>query len=264
MTPLTCTEGQPFGANYNPSYIAGGLKGHTGQDWACGFGTPIHTPYDGYVYKILNKEHPASDGSGFTGVFILVDNGIESFEYLVGHCDPTVVAGTLVQKGDQIGTEANHGEVFAGNIQITLAMQEAGDQRGHHRHEQKRPYMKTTTLNGTGLSIEGGGMCTYQGFYYQVFDYNNGYDGCIDPSAPVFTRDLWWGSEGYDVYVLQRFLASKGYLTVPPTGYYGSYTTSAVSKWQTDNKISPILGYFGVKTRASLSTYFSVTDSTPN
>jgi hypothetical protein len=184
---MQCTEGQPFGGNYNESYAASGLKGHTGQDWGCGFGTPIHTPFAGLVYKVLTKENPSSDGSGFTGVFMLVDNGLESFEWLVGHCDPTVKVGDQVNVGDVIGTEANHGTVFAGNIQITLAMQAAGDQRGHHRHEQKRPYMKTKSLSGVALSIEGGGMYRdADGFYYQVFDYKNGFNGCVDPSLPVF------------------------------------------------------------------------------
>src|ERR1700680_3850971 len=109
-----CTEGQGFGLNYNDSYAASGLKGHTGQDWSCGYGTPIHAPFDGLVYKVLTKEHPSSDGSGFTGVFMIVDDGIELFEFLIGHCDPTVAAGTQVKKGDVIGTEANHGTVFSG------------------------------------------------------------------------------------------------------------------------------------------------------
>lgn len=249
---MVCYEGQPFAANYNPSYEEGGLKGHTGSDWACGFGTPIYSPFDGYVYKILTKENPSSDGSGFTGVFMLVDDGIESFEYLIGHCDPTAQVGTQIKKGDQIATEANHGLVYSGNTQITLAMQTAGDLRGSHRHEQKRPYQKVATLDGVGLSIEGGGMCTYQGFYYQVFDYTNGFNGCVDIDKAVFQRDLWIGAEGYDVYVLQRILASKGFLTVPPTGYYGRYTAAAVSAYQKASGISPILGYFGPKTRSSI------------
>lgn len=256
---MICVEGQKFGENLNGSYVAGGLKGHSGLDFSCGFGSPIISPFDGYVYKVLTPKRPASDG--FTGVFMLVDNGIESFEWLVGHCDPTVAPGMNIKKGDVLGTEANHGTVYSGNIRITLAMQAAGDQRGHHRHDQKRPYMRTKNLTGVSLSIEDG--MYYDGYYYQVWDYYNGYNGCIDPSKPLFTRDLWLGSKGYDVYCLQRFLALRAYFNTEPTGYYGPITLAAVSKFQADHNILPVAGYCGTKTRTLLNTLIPTPSSTP-
>ena len=69
-----CKITQPFGANALTTYAQGGLKGHTGIDNSCGYGTPIYSYYDNeYVYKVLTKENPANDGSGFTGVFTLVE-----------------------------------------------------------------------------------------------------------------------------------------------------------------------------------------------
>src|SRR5215211_1427280 len=105
---MICAEGQGFAENSNGSYIAAGLKGHTGVDVGCGFGTAITAPCDGYAYKVLTKNNPANDGSGFTGVFMLVDDGVECFEWLVGHCDPRVSVGAYIKAGDVIGTEANH------------------------------------------------------------------------------------------------------------------------------------------------------------
>lgn len=248
----TCSEGQPFAANYNPLYSGQGLKGHTGQDWSCGWGSEIKSPVAGLCYKVWTAEN-TPDPAGYTRVDILVDNGIESYEFELGHLNPTIQPGTQVQVGDVIGIEANHGPVYSGNVPITLAMQKAGDQRGNHRHYQKRPFQKITPTSG--MLLTGQDDSTYRdadNLYYQVWNYWNGYDGCIDPTLPVFTRDLWLGSSGYDVYVLQRFLASKGYFTVKPTGYYGTITSASVSAYQKTNGISPILGYFGSKTRGSI------------
>lgn len=133
---------QLFNGNANPSYAGEGLRGHTGEDTANGYGTPIHCPFNMYVYKVLTVDNPSNDGSGFTGVFGIVDNGIESFEYLIGHCNPTVVEGQNIKAGDVIGTEANHGLVYGPNGEVTLAQQKAGSHEGSHRHNQKRPVQK--------------------------------------------------------------------------------------------------------------------------
>src|SRR5581483_404144 len=136
---MTCVQGQGFGQNLNPSYKQTGIAGHPGIDESCGFGTPGHAIYDGPAYKVVT---PANAGpEGFTGVFQLVDDGLECFEWLTGHCDPLVQPGTPVHKGDLFFTEANHGKVYSGNIEITLAMQKAGNKAGAHRHYQKRPVM---------------------------------------------------------------------------------------------------------------------------
>lgn len=133
-----CAIGQGFGGNATATYKEGGLLGHTGIDHSCGFGSEIKSCFDTeYVYKVLTKENPANDGSGFTGVFTIVDNGIETFEFLYGHCNPSVKVGQILTKGTVLGTEANNGEVYQGGVRITLAMQKAGDQRGTHRHDQK-------------------------------------------------------------------------------------------------------------------------------
>ena len=105
-------------------------------------------------------------------------------------------------------------------------MQKNGDQRGHHRHYQKRPLVMTDT--------------------------NNGFNGCVDPTQPVFTRLLTPGMTGYDVYVMQRILVRHGFFTQEPTGYFGPVTTLALMRFQNAVGLSPV-GVAGPQTRVALS-----------
>lgn len=252
---MICYEGQGFGENANPSYQTANLIGHTGQDWGCGFGTPIYSLYDGVAYKVLTKENPANDGSGFTGVFMIVDTGLECFEWLVGHCDPAVTQGQVVKKGDLIGHEANHGTVYAGNIQITLAMQKAGDLRGAHRHYQKRPIQPVFEAPQYGLSGDNDSSGNYKdtnGHFFEVFDYLNGFHGCVDPTLPVFNRFLGIGMSGYDVFVMQRILQKYGLFKGDCTGYFGLITMNGLRYYQASKSLT-MVGFAGPATRAALS-----------
>jgi hypothetical protein len=90
-----------------------------------------------------------------------------------------------VKAGDVIAKEGNHGTVYSGNILITPAMQAAGDHRGSHRHYQKRPVIRTLTPKGQMLATANGPYRDEVGFYYQVYDYDNGFNGCLDWSKPL-------------------------------------------------------------------------------
>jgi hypothetical protein len=68
--------------------------------------------------------------------------------------------------------------------------------------------------------------------------------------AATFTRSLTVGSTGADVTALQTWLNANGYLTVAPTGYFGTMTQAAVAKFQAANGITPAAGYFGPITQA--------------
>lgn len=248
--PITCKLAQTFGANSNPNYAKAGLWGHPGIDEYCGYGTPIHSIYDGIV-TLLWQPYYAADG--FTAVNILVDDGTECFEWQVGHLTPAVQDGQSIHKGDLIGYEANHGPVYSGNRLITIAEQKAGNQEGAHRHYQKRPCMPVMPSSGGQLiSKSNGGQYRDQGgFYYQEFDSNNGYNGCVDPLLPTFNRYLIFGMSGYDVFVLQRILKRKGFLDTEPTGGFYMKTMFALMKYQTSVGISPS-GTVGPLTRAYL------------
>lgn len=190
-----CAIGQVFGGNATATYKAGGVLGHTGIDNYCGYGTNVNAYWGNeYVYKVLTKENPSNDGSGFTGVFTLVDDERGCFEFLYGHCDPTATVGQILPKGGILGTEANNGEVYSGTgtkdadfTRITLAMQKAGDHRGSHRHDQMRTLLKEKTLRLPTLDkpprylfAPDGSLLKKDGFYFHVPDYYNGYNGCVD------------------------------------------------------------------------------------
>src|SRR5258708_2790696 len=256
-TTDTCYETQGFNGNANPYYQSHGLTGHTGIDILCGYGTPIYSDFDGYVYKVLTKENPSNDGTGFTGVFIIVDNGIECFEWLVGHCNPLVQEKTHVTKGQLIGTEANHGIVYSGGEQITYTMQQAGDQRGSHRHVQKRPLIKGSKNRGYILTEHSGMVYKDSNDYSYEYDGTNGVAGCVDPFLPVLGRDMSIGMSGYDVACLQRIFKKEGLADYDATGYFGVKTLASAVFFQKKYNITPALGYIGSKTRLVINhNYF--------
>lgn len=259
LNPDNRVLSQGFGVNprtYAP------LAGHPAVDISNGYGSPIHTAKRGFVYKILSVNQPANDGSGFTGVFMIVDDGFELYELLFGHCDPKVIAGQWVNAGDVIGTEANHGMVWVDGKEITLAMQRAGDKRGSHVHLQKRPVRKAVSISTPALSawntMGGGTYRDEDGHYYPIWDYYNGYNGCVDPTKSVFVRNLQNGMTGYDVFVLQRILTKQGFFTDVPTGYFGPKTQTALGLLQDRIGIQPDAGFFGPKTRQAVVNMFGV------
>jgi hypothetical protein len=70
-------------------------------------------------------------------------------------------------------------------------------------------------------------------------------------SAKVFTRTLRKGDRGADVKTLQTWLTDIGY-GLPSTGYFGSMTQSAVTKFQSANTLRPVSGTVGDRTARAL------------
>lgn len=262
MQKINCYLDQSFGGNATATYKNGGLLGHTGVDNRCGYGSEIKSYFDTeYVYKVLTKENPANDGSGFTGVFTIVDNGIETFEFLYGHCNPSVTVGQILTKGTVIGTEANNGEVYIRQsdgtyLRITLEMQKNGDQRGAHRHDQKRILKKVAPFSNKYkyISAPTGEAYYKDGYWYAIPYYNNGFNGCTNWLLPLFNRNLTVGMSGYDVQCLQNFLKARGFFQAETTDFFGPKTMAAVSAFQKANGISPVLGFFGPATRALVNS----------
>lgn len=246
-----CNVAQRFGENQVSVYQQGGLSGHPGWDIHCGYGSVIVAPFDMYIYSVIDKNSPLLGPEGYTQVGAIVETPLETFEWIIGHCDPVTSPGA-VARGTAIATEANHGPVWDAGVQITRAMQAAGDKRGSHRHYQKRPVVKVTkTMGGTYLNAYG----YYedpQGSFYQVYAPNNGYAGCVDWMAPLFPRSLFVGCTGYDVYLLQKALVKEGFGSFAPTGNFGALTMAAVMKYQNHYGFSPV-GVVGPMTRAQLN-----------
>jgi len=245
---LYCTRGQPFGANFNDSYKP--MLGHPANDESCGYGSDVRPYCGGTVTGTFTPQEPAY--GGYTCVFILCETELELVEHSIGHLSQVHVSiGQEVTKDTVIGKEGNKGLVFSGGIQITQEMQAAGDTRGSHRHVQWRPVIRQKdTSQGRFILNKNGYFKDKDGYAFKVYDWDNGYNGCVDITAPIWTRDLSWTSSGYDVYILQKALKKEGHADFEPTGYFGSKTVLAVAKMQSARGLSPALGYFGAKSRA--------------
>ncbi len=126
-------------------------------------------------------------------------------------------------------------------------------------------------VDATGAML-GDGVDGNDHAFRSTFPYtslpNQGYESVPHMSASVTTpapaapqasmggcmvqRDLTLGVSGEDVTCLQEYLVSKGFLSVSPTGYFGSLTQAGVKKWQAEAGIS-MTGYFGALSRAAYS-----------
>lgn len=251
---------QPFGVNYNNSYASAGLKGHSGQDFCIGWKAPIKATVTGEVFSILNEHNPNTDK--YRAVFQLVDDVEYSYEVSYGHIDSALCKeGEMVQVGQPIATEGNYGLCFTNGKQVTPEEKATG--KGSHLHFQVRKLIRVPKRNKGKTYIRNSeGYVVRKGMYYEVFDYSNGFNGCISPDQfysptlpespvkPKFERDLMKGDRGVDVSNLQQLLKEKGFFKVTPTGYFGSVTQKALSDFQKANNITPSEGYFGRKTRS--------------
>lgn len=78
-----------------------------------------------------------------------------------------------------------------------------------------------------------------------LYDVLRALGGSTGVSSGVFTTNLFFGSEGLQVELLQKFLGAT-----PVDGKFGPITQAAVIKFQKDHGITPAVGYFGPITRA--------------
>ncbi len=77
----------------------------------------------------------------------------------------------------------------------------------------------------------------------------------------LFPQDVWYLSQGEDVFRLQRVLQSLGYLNQAPNGFYGDETRDAVFKFQQDQNLVESMndigaGHTGPSTRIKLEMLF--------
>lgn len=164
------------------------------MDEVCGYGTDAYCLKYGWCYKVLDKEHPANDGSGFWGVFIISGDG-GWHEWQIGHLSEIYIKpGEQVFPWTIVGKEGNRGQVVSWGQLITKEMQDAGDKRGSHRHWNKKllkrmRYEDYDKSKGQFLSaFSFSTPSAYrdpQGWYYEVLDYQNGLRGSVNPMDDV-------------------------------------------------------------------------------
>lgn len=185
------TISQRHGKNANPSYAAAGLLGHTSYDWDVPHGTPVpNCTAKAYCYSILNKDNP--DPTKYRAVFFLVraEDGWW-YEISYGHLDKIyAVVGAIYDIGDIIGTAGNTGTVYAGERAVTKAERIRGSVAGTHLHgPQIRPLARIGKRTKRKAIYDAKGLLKVDGFYFEVLDYNNGYNGCVS-LAPFSTEKI--------------------------------------------------------------------------
>lgn len=155
---------------------------HTGVDYVLGYGAPVYFDNPGYIYKVY---HPQTREDNWTGVYQLVPTKWGYMEVVMGHflgIAPGIKEGVWVEEGQLAGWEGNFGEVYQGGLRITSAMQDKGDRRGHHVHEQYRPVIgvQFVSPNKHYLRAPEGNIAMMDGKYLEVMHDNN-QKGCVDP-----------------------------------------------------------------------------------
>jgi hypothetical protein len=89
-----------------------------------------------------------------------------------------------------IGLEGNKGEVYQNGVRITKEMQEAGDKRGSHVHEQFRPVTKVTKYNPKKHYLKtADGKIYKNGYYMYEITFTNETRGCVNPYEFIVEKD---------------------------------------------------------------------------
>jgi len=262
---------QGFSENANESYARDGLIGHTAVDWGISWGNPIiNCAEDAYCYSVMNRGH--MDPMKYRAVFTLVNayNGVSEWsEVSYGHLDEiNAEVGKMYQPKDILGTCGNTGTVFTWGREVTLEEKLRGSKAGTHLHgPQVRPVkrVKRTTRRNRYL-YNGSGIFKKDGYYFEIINYENGTNGCINPvpffvdevtPSLLFKRDLYIGMRGDDVRDLQKYLNQRGFRVAffgagspgNETDYFGRLSQNALIKFQRAKGIYPPFGYFGPITR---------------
>lgn len=250
VTPYGLNQG--FGVN-GAYYQANGInvKGHNGLDLRAYHGQPVYASHDGIAY------YETDDRQGH-GVVIITDqpydykDGLSFYKTIYWHfAEPSATYPQLVQNGQRV----KRGE------QIGWA-NSSGLSNGDHLHYGLKPIT-------TGVAPSYGDAPDVNIGNWVNQEPNNGYMGAIDPTpfldmsavpgvAHTFTKDLFYGSVGLDVALLQKWLNAHGYIVTPPgkeTTFFGGVTRQAIANLQKDVGLWPSLGYFGPKTRAYVNSH---------
>lgn len=230
---------QGFGENANDSYSADGLKGHTGQDYCYGYRKDIVAVCDGLIYSL----RLTGDVDKYQAVYQLVEDGEFSYEISYGHINTPMVEsitlidiGEFVKRGQKISTEGNYGTCYRNGVLVTPEEKKTG--AGSHLHFQIRKCIKVKNRNNKKVYLRNsnGDFKDKNGFYYEVLNCNNGFNGCIDPEQfykeEEFKINMSLGERGPEIERLQKKLMEFGFFNASPTGYYGDITRKAVFAFQ--------------------------------
>ena len=173
---------QKYAENANTYYAEAGRKGHGAFDLVAMGDKTIYASHAGEVFSIANKDN--KDLMKYRAVYTLIeDNGI-FYELSCGHCDKIYVSeGQVVERGTPLGTEGNTGNVASNGKKVSLEEKKKAlpNMPGAHVHLQLRlvkPVEKR--VKGKKYLQNANGYYKKNKLYFEVQNYENGYNGCID------------------------------------------------------------------------------------
>lgn len=187
------TIGQGFGKNAVNYESVDGTIGHPGIDFTQAWGTPIPCAIDGAVVScLLDKDNV--NLMAFRAVNTIYEDATGCYEIQYGHVSAMapIKVGQVLKAGDIVGNIGNTGAVFAGTppVEVTATQKNAGSHAGSHLHFQVRVIQKVPAsqpnVAGAHYLNDGVGQLLLNGYKYLIPNFNNGYDGCVDPT-PFFT-----------------------------------------------------------------------------
>jgi murein DD-endopeptidase MepM/ murein hydrolase activator NlpD len=202
---------QKFGGNANLYYSQNGLKGHPGLDLAQAYDRSITASHDGLVYKILNQDNP--DLSKYRAVCTIFEEDGYVYEITYGHCNKIYTrVGDRVSAGDLVASMGNTGDVYSGGLSVPVSQRLTPPYPGTHLHLQLRKCVRvTSTQTGSQyLQAQDGGLYHDKDGYIQVVDYENGFNGCIDPQPYLYSISGWAKLPYYIKIVSQLATIAKG------------------------------------------------------
>lgn len=231
-TPYHVTQG--FAKNFNPHYVNGGLKGHTGIDMVSKHLAPIYSIVDSYCYSHVNREN--MNLKKFRAVYTLVELNGAWYEISYGHLmDIYAHPKTYLKAGTLIGNQGATGDVYIGGKVPTDEERKNG--AGSHLHLQFRAVKPVDARDSRKKYLtDSNGTLKYLDKYWEVIDYHGGYHGCVDPQPffdgkpkEIITDTLRYGMRGEQVKILQRKLK------IQDDGIFGSKTSEALRNFQSAN-----------------------------
>ena len=259
-------QSQAFGGN-SAAYAP--LKGHSGEDYVVGFRKPIHAIVTAPIYSILNQFNP--DPQKYRAIFQIYDElgSDTSYEVSYGHISETLFKeGDIPKAGETIASEGNFGFCMVAGKTVTAEEKPSG--KGSHLHQQVRKCKRVgKRAKGKTYLRNSEGFLKRNGQYYEVVNYDNGFNGCVSPvpfyiqPKMEFPKNMELGDNNENVKVLQEALRIYGTFNSDSTGLYGKITAKAVYEFQKKENIAPLTRhlfnghYCYEQTRKRLSEIFS-------
>lgn len=229
---------------------------------------PIDSTYDATMVRVYGANFDQDSYISLDGGGITINPDSQSISGLIFHVPTSTIVGVHTL---QVG-ERNSSLPLSNSVSLTLtvtpkAATSAEDKALLDQITSLLTQINTTkgqlatTQSATGQSTSGSSAGS--GSYSSGSSASSGssggassYTGGTTGSCVNLLNNLKYGMRDAkangDVFVLQKFLQTKGYLNTNPTGFFGGMTLTAVKKFQATNGISPVAGYVGIITRTKI------------